>query len=68
MVAFPDESTGTVTSWEVGTFGDGAESTEQSPIHEYKTGGQRRMVVLYVEGGGKSRFSRVWDGDACGRR
>jgi hypothetical protein len=60
MVAFQDESTGTVTSWRW-DFGDGTESTEQSPIHEYKTGGQK-VVVLYIEGpGGKSRFSRVWD-------
>jgi PKD repeat protein len=60
MVAFQDESTGTVTSWRW-DFGDGTTSTEQSPIHEYKTGGQK-VVVLYIEGpGGKSRFSRVWD-------
>jgi PKD repeat protein len=60
LVAFQDESTGTVTSWRW-DFGDGTESTEQSPIHEYKTAGQK-VVVLYIEGpGGKSRFSRVWD-------
>ena len=60
MVAFEDESTGTVTSWRW-DFGDGMSSTEQSPIHEYKTGGQK-VVVLYIEGpAGKARFSRVWD-------
>jgi hypothetical protein len=60
MVAFHDESEGTVTNWKW-DFGDGTTSTEQSPIHTYTTGGQK-VVVLYVEGpGGKSRFSRVWD-------
>jgi hypothetical protein len=60
LVAFKDESEGTVTSWKW-DFGDGTTSTEQNPIHQYKTGNEY-TVVEYVEGpAGKSRFSRVWD-------
>ena len=52
-------------------FGDGASSTEQNPIHQYKgpaVGNPRGnyqyqyVVVLTVEGpGGTSRMSKVWD-------
>jgi chitodextrinase len=60
MVAFEDESEGTVTTWKW-DFGDGTGSSEQSPIHEYKAGGEY-VVVLDIEGpAGKSRFSRIWD-------
>jgi PKD domain len=60
LVAFQDESVGQVTSWRW-DFGDGTQSAEQHPIHQYKTGGQK-VVVLYIEGpAGKSRFSRIWD-------
>jgi hypothetical protein len=59
LVAFKDESEG-ATSWKW-DFGDGTNSTEQNPIHQYKAGNEY-TVVLEVEGpAGKSRFSRVWD-------
>jgi uncharacterized membrane protein len=60
LVAFEDESVGTIASWRW-DFGDGTSSTEQHPIHAYTKAGQY-TVVLYIEGpAGKSRFSRVWD-------
>jgi len=60
LVAFQDESQGQITGWKW-DFGDGTESTDQSPIHAYKASGEY-TVVLYIEGpAGKSRFSRVWD-------
>jgi hypothetical protein len=60
LVAFEDESAGTVTSWRW-DFGDGTSSTEQHPIHAYAKAGQF-VVVLYVEGpAGKSRLSKIWD-------
>jgi PKD repeat protein len=60
LVAFEDESEGTVTSWRW-EFGDGTSSTEQHPIHAYAKAGQY-VVVLYVEGpAGKSRLSKIWD-------
>ena len=61
LVAFTDESYGTVTSWSW-DFGDGTTSTEQHPIHQYEKGGQMYVVVLWVEGPeGRSRMSKVWD-------
>lgn len=62
LVAFQDQSTSTgpITSWHW-DFGDGTTSNEQSPLHEYKAGGEY-VVVLNIEGAkGTSRFSRVWD-------
>jgi hypothetical protein len=60
MVAFQDESAGKITSWKW-DFGDGTESSEQSPIHEYQAAGEY-VVVLYIEGpAGKSRLSKIWD-------
>lgn len=60
MVAFKDESAGEVESWHW-DFGDGNNSNEQHPIHQYSRGGNY-TVVLTVEGTeGSSRFSRVWD-------
>ena len=60
MVAFQDESAGKITSWKW-DFGDGTESAEQSPIHQYQAAGEY-VVVLYVEGpAGKSRLSKIWD-------
>jgi PKD domain len=60
LVAFEDESVGTITSWRW-DFGDGASSTEQHPIHGYKKAGQY-VVVLYVQGpAGHSRMSKIWD-------
>ena len=60
LVAFEDESTGQITSWKW-DFGDGTQSTEQNPIHQYKQAGEY-VVVLNVQGpAGKARFSRIWD-------
>ncbi|HKO20660.1 MAG TPA: PKD domain-containing protein [Acidobacteriaceae bacterium] len=60
LVAFQDESTGQITSWKW-DFGDGTQSTEQNPIHQYKQPGEY-VVVLNIEGpAGKARFSRIWD-------
>jgi hypothetical protein len=60
MVAFQDESAGKITSWKW-DFGDGTESSEQSPIHQYQAAGEY-VIVLYIEGpAGKSRFSKIWD-------
>jgi PKD repeat protein len=60
LVAFQDESTGQITSWKW-DFGDGTQSTEQNPIHQYKLPGEY-VVVLNVEGpAGKARFSKIWD-------
>ncbi|HWB85489.1 MAG TPA: PKD domain-containing protein [Bryobacteraceae bacterium] len=59
LVAFKDESDGKVTSWSW-DFGDGAKSTEQNPVHEYKAG-RDYTVILTVEGpAGTSRKSNVW--------
>ena len=60
LVAFQDESEGTITSWQW-DFGDGTDSSDQYPIHKYKDAGEY-VVVLYVEGpAGKSRLSKIWD-------
>jgi PKD repeat protein len=60
LVAFQDESQGTIATWHW-DFGDGATSTEKSPIHHYQAAGEY-TVVLNIEGpAGKSRFSRIWD-------
>jgi PKD repeat protein len=59
-VAFQDRSTGKVTSWKW-DFGDGTTSTEQHPLHQYRSGGDY-IVVLEVEGPeGKSRREKIWD-------
>ncbi len=60
LVAFKDLSEGKITAWKW-DFGDGATSTEQDPIHQYKKA-ENLVVVLEVEGpAGKSRRSKVWD-------
>ena len=60
VVAFQDESTGQITGWKW-DFGDGSQSTEQNPTHQYKLPGEY-VVVLKVEGpSGTARFSRIWD-------
>jgi PKD repeat protein len=59
-VAFHDETTGKATSWKW-SFGDGATSGEQNPIHEYAKGGDF-IVTLEVEGPeGKSQREKIWD-------
>ena len=60
LVAFQDESEGQITSWKW-DFGDGTDSSDQFPIHQYAKAGEY-VVVLYVEGpAGKSRLSKIWD-------
>lgn len=60
VVAFQDESVGEVTSWRW-DFGDGEQSTEPHPVHQYKKGGEY-VVILEVRGPkGASRRSKVWD-------
>lgn len=62
LVAFQDESTSTgpITSW-TWDFGDGTDSSDQFPIHQYKNAGEY-VVVLTVQGpAGKSRLSKIWD-------
>ena len=60
LVAFKDESVGTITSWKW-DFGDGQTSAEPNPIHQYKEPGNL-VVVLEVAGpDGASRRSKVWD-------
>ena len=59
LVAFQDESEGKVTSWKW-DFGDGATSSEQNPMHQYKAG-RDYTTILEVEGpAGKSRLANVW--------
>ncbi len=60
LVAFKDESVGTVTAWKW-DFGDGQSSTEQHPQHTYAKPGNY-VVILDVTGPeGTSRRSKVWD-------
>ena len=60
IVAFQDESVGEVTTWRW-DFGDGEQSTEPHPVHQYRKGGEY-IVVLEVSGPkGDSRRSKVWD-------
>jgi len=60
VVAFHDDSVGQVTGWHW-DFGDGAQSTEQHPIHRYARPG-KFVVILRAEGpGGTSTLSKVWD-------
>ena len=60
FVAFRDRSEGEITSWRW-DFGDGTNSNERHPTHQYKTGGEF-IVTLHVEGPkGKGRRTKVWD-------
>jgi PKD repeat protein len=60
LVAFQDESEGQIANWKW-DFGDGTDSSDQFPIHQYAKAGEY-VVVLYVEGpAGKSRLSKIWD-------
>jgi hypothetical protein len=60
LVAFQDESVGTINSWRW-DFGDGTSSTERHPVHQYTRAG-RYVVALYIDGpDGTSRRSKVWD-------
>ncbi|TFI57657.1 PKD domain-containing protein [Sphingomonas parva] len=60
IVAFRDESRGSVTGWHW-DFGDGGTSTEQHPVHRYARPG-KYVVVLRASGpGGSARLAKVWD-------
>ena len=60
VVAFQDESTGEITSWNW-DFGDGKTSIEQHPVHSYENPG-KYIVVLRIEGAkGKSQLSKIWE-------
>jgi hypothetical protein len=61
-VAFKDESTGKVNSWKW-SFGDGATSTEQNPIHEYAKGGDFNVVLEVTGPEGTSKREKIWDVD-----
>jgi hypothetical protein len=59
IVAFMDESDGTVTAWKW-DFGDGSSSADRNPIHEYKAG-RDYTVTLDIAGlAGKSRHTDFW--------
>jgi hypothetical protein len=62
-VAFKDQSQGKITTWKW-DFGDGTESSDQNPTHQYKpTAGRggNYTVVLYVTGpAGDSHLAKVW--------
>lgn len=59
LVAFRDLSIGKINSWKW-EFGDGANSTEQHPVHQYEKAG-KYTVTLYIESPeGKSRRAKVW--------
>jgi len=64
IVAFKDLSQGQITSWNW-SFGDGATSAEQNPLHQYKDRPGKEgiyTVILNVTGpGGTSRMAKVWD-------
>lgn len=61
VIAFKDESLGNVTGWKW-DFGDGKNSTEKNPIHEYEQPRQNYVVILEVIGpDGTSKRSKVWD-------
>jgi hypothetical protein len=59
-VAFRDETLGEATSWKW-DFGDGEQSSERNPVHQYKKAGEY-IVILDVKGPyGESRRTKVWD-------
>ncbi len=60
VVAFKDESVGTITAWKW-DFGDGESSSEQHPIHAYKKGGNYVTILDVTGPDGTSRRSKVWD-------
>jgi len=60
LVAFKDLSQGNITSWRW-SFGDGATSMEQNPIHEFKRAGNFVTLLEIAGPGGTSRRSKVWE-------
>ena len=63
IVAFQDRSEGDITSWKW-SFGDGATSAEQNPIHQYTPRPGRYgnyTVILDLSGpAGAPRLAKVW--------
>ncbi len=56
-VQFTDTSTGNPSSW-LWTFGDGATSTEQNPIHTYTAAGTYTVNLTVANAVGSDTFSR----------
>lgn len=60
LFSFEDQSYGNIDSWEW-DFGDGSNSREQHPIHQYQEAGQW-VVTLKVTGpNGSDTLAKVWD-------
>jgi len=60
-VYFKDESIGDIDHW-MWDFGDGQQSREASPVHQYEKPGVYYVVTLTVEGSaGTSRRTRYWE-------
>ncbi len=57
-VQFTDESLGYPTSWQW-SFGDGATSTAQHPVHEYATPGPCTISLTVTNAGGSDTETRV---------
>ena len=57
-VQFTDTSTGSPTSW-LWSFGDGATSTAQNPIHTYTTPGTYTVSLTATNAGGSSTETRT---------
>lgn len=61
LVYFKDESIGDIDHW-MWDFGDGQQSREASPVHQYEKPGVYYVVTLTVEGSaGTSRRTRYWE-------
>ncbi len=61
LVYFKDESVGDIDQW-IWDFGDGQQSNEASPMHQYKQPGVYYVVTLTVEGpADASRRTRYWE-------
>jgi hypothetical protein len=59
-VAFTDRSRGEVARWRW-EFGDGTESSERNPVHQYREPGEY-IVTLTVEGpSGRSKYTTLWE-------
>lgn len=60
-VAFRDASSGDgIESWRW-EFGDGEESTERNPVHEYEEPGHYVVTLTVSDGAKSSKRSKVWD-------
>ncbi len=58
VIAFHDQSSGNITSWHW-NFGDGTESSEQNPIHEYTTIGSFTVTLTVSGADGSDSESEV---------